>query len=75
MTDKEMEEILDQLYKDRVDHRSHNIPKSHSNKWVGGSHGINFDFASLYPSTMSMNLGGKSIRKVKRKMKINNIFN
>lgn len=42
--------------------------KSSSYSNIGG---VNFDFASLYPSTFTMNL---SSRKVKRMNKIKNIF-
>lgn len=39
----------------------------------GGSSGyVNYDFASLYPSTMSMRLGPR--KNVRRKRKIKNIF-
>jgi hypothetical protein len=33
---------------------------------------VNFDFASLYPSSITMKFGGK---KLKRKLKIKKIFN
>jgi len=68
MSEEEIEKMVEDLYKQRIAHRSHNKPKSHSNKWVGG----NFDFASLYPSTQRMYFGSKTL---KRKSKIKNIFN
>ena len=69
MSDEEIKNMIEDLYKQRVAHRSHNKPTSHKSY----THSIvNMDFASLYPSTQRMYFGKKSI---KRKRKIENIFN
>ena len=47
-------------------------PSGSTSLYSNISGGVNFDFASLYPSTFTMNLAS---RKVKRMNKINKIFN
>jgi len=69
MSEEDIEKMLEDLYKQRLTHKSHIKPKSKSGQWVVGS---NFDFASLYPSTQRMYFGSKTL---KRKSKIKNIFN
>jgi hypothetical protein len=46
-------------------------PSGSTSLYSNISGGVNFDFASLYPSTFTMNLVS---RKVKRMNKIKNIF-
>ena len=58
MNDEEKEKMLKELV---------NLTSLYSN--ISG--GVNFDFDSLYPSTFTMNLAS---RKLKRMNKIKNIF-
>jgi hypothetical protein len=75
------EEKLEKMYKELFEKRRElrkNQGITQSIKPIGStslysniSGGVNFDFASLYPSTFTMNL---SSRKLKRMNKIKNIF-
>jgi hypothetical protein len=73
------EEKLEKMYKELFDQRRElrkevtwtATQRVKSSQYSNISGGVNFDFASLYPSTFTMNL---SSRKVKRMNKIKNIF-
>jgi hypothetical protein len=75
------EEKLEKMYKDFLNQRrelrknqgiTQSIkPSGSTSLYSNISGGVNFDFASLYPSKFTMNL---SSRKVKRMNKINKIF-
>ena len=75
------EEKLEEMYKDFLNQRrelrknqgiTQSIkPSGSTSLYSNISGGVNFDFASLYPSKFTMNL---SSRKVKRMNKINKIF-
>jgi hypothetical protein len=75
------EEKLEKMYKELFEKRRElrkNQGITQSIKPIGStslysniSGGVNFDFASLYPSTFTMNLAS---RKLKRMNKIKNIF-
>lgn len=70
MSEEDIEKMLEDLYKQRLTHKSHIKPKSKSGQWVGVA---NFDFASLYPSTQRRYFPGK--KSTRRKSKIEKIFN
>ena len=72
------EEKLEKMYKDLFEQRRElrkevtwTATQRVKSSQYSNIFGINFDFASLYPSTFTMNL---SSRKVKRMNKINKIF-
>ena len=75
------EEKLEEMYKDFLNQRrelrknqgiTQSIkPSGSTSLYSNISGGVNFDFASLYPSKLTMYL---SSRKVKRMNKINKIF-
>ena len=72
MSDEEIGKMLKELLESRKSYRSKittSVKPIGSTNISGGS--IGMDFASLYPSTMTMHFPSKQIR---RKRKIKNIF-
>ena len=73
------EEKLEKMYKELFDQRRElrkevtwtATQSVKSSQYSNISGGVNFDFASLYPSTMTMHFPSKQSR---RKKKINKIF-
>jgi len=79
MDEVDYNKILEELLEQRKNRKSlvtSVAPQGYEGSLIsGGSQGIepiNFDFASLYPSTMTMRLSGP--KNLKRKKKIKNMF-
>jgi len=75
MKEEEIEKMLKELYELRKTQRSKtltSIRPTGSASITNISGGVSMDFASLYPSTMTMKFPSKQSR---RKKKIKNIFN
>jgi len=75
MKEEEIEKMLKELYELRKTQRSKtltSIRTTGSASITNISGGVSMDFASLYPSTMTMKFPSKQSR---RKKKIKNIFN
>lgn len=69
---KKLEEIYKEIIESRVIRKEVTWTATQRVKSSSYSNIVNFDFASLYASTFTMNL---SSRKAKRMNKINKIFN
>ena len=69
---KKLEEIYKEIIESRVIRKEVTWTATQSVRSSSYSNIVNFDFASLYASTFTMNL---SSRMVKRMNKINKIFN
>ena len=75
MKEEEIEKMLKELYELRKTQKSKtltSIRPTGSASMTNISGGVSMDFASLYPSTMTMKFPSKQSR---RKKKIKNIFN
>ena len=68
--DEQYKKMLEQLAQIRKKHRQDltNIPRPTIGVFVGG--GINMDFSSLYPSTMTYHFGGNKSRRILKGKKI-----
>jgi len=77
MNDKEIEEMLEELYKQRLVDKNivlhHTKPKSH--KTGGYKAVVNFDFASLYPSVQKSYKMNTEFTAIRRRISIKKIFN